>query len=152
MKLIEIIPYIGFDIVKLGMTKQEINNILEVRFNHIKRNYTLDLLDDYYEEGIMIDYNSEEICISAHISNPSKAIYWNHNLLDMTYEKIRHLFPEEKKLYVQENNILFIDTGVAFSFKDVIQKNEKPLLVTVFEKDLFLPYLDEYQKIEEDSV
>jgi hypothetical protein len=148
MKKIEIIPYVGFDIFKLGMHKSDINNILGEKYNHIKYDYTTDLLDDYYEDGILIDYNEKEICISAHLSEISEGIYNGRNLFNVKYDEIWNIFSNETNAYIQENNLLFLDTGIGFSFKEDDNVNsQRPLLITVFAKELFTPFLKDYEKI-----
>ncbi|HVX49832.1 MAG TPA: hypothetical protein VHB48_06730 [Chitinophagaceae bacterium] len=142
-----IIPYRSTGNIQLGFSKLEINKMLGSVFTSITYDYSLDVADNYKDLGLQLDYDEFKNCTTIHIEAPSNAIYENHNLHLMLYSEILSLFSvKEKNAYIDDNNILFIDVGIAFSFGDDKEK-KCPAIVTIFKEGLFDEFLHNYERL-----
>lgn len=144
--ILEILPYKSAGNILLGAFKEEINLLLGNEFKYTTYEYSVDSSDYYKDLGLRIEYDKNLNCISLHISSPSQPEYNDENLLNLKFRGLQTAFPNERDAFIQENNVLFIDTGIGFTFGDDIE-NSSVRTITIFTEKLFEPFIQNYDRL-----
>jgi hypothetical protein len=140
---LEISPYRSVGPFLLGSLKEDINLQLGEQFEYVTYSYSDDSADDYSSIGLRFEYDNRLRCISIDISLPARPFFYQKNLLSFMPIDLKKYFNNENRAFIQDENILLLDTGLAFNFGDISKLNNARI-VTIFEKNLFDPFLDNY--------
>jgi hypothetical protein len=102
LMIFELFPYVGAGPVKFGMSRADIQRILEEKCTVFNRGNSKTETDYVESLGIFIEYNEDYECISLEMAQPAVAWFRGKNLLELTRKQILQLLKDDAKIEQDE--------------------------------------------------
>lgn len=131
-------PYVGAGKIRLGMTSQQIQDVLNATPEKFKKSAKAEIETDAYK-WCHIYYKNPGVCEAIEFFQPAQVILGGQNLLGKPFETIKQLFLKHDDSVVLENaGLTSLKYGVGIYAPSALKEPSEPIeRVIVFEKGYY---------------
>ena len=133
-----IVPYIGAGKILLGMTSDQISEVLSAKSEKFKK-YEDDEFDTDAFKWCHIYYKSPGVCEAIEFFEPAKVLFMEHSLIGKPFKDVKKLFLKyDKELELDETGLTSYKYGVSIYAPFAKERPSDPIEgVLVFEKGYY---------------
>lgn len=132
-------PYVGIGSIRLGMTREEVNEAVGWQPKRFKKSRDADLLSDNFDGFIFVYYREPDVCEAVEVAEPAVPIFRGQRLLETPFAELLRWFKTiDETLETDSTGLTSKKYGIGLYAPDAEDEPDKPAEgVIVFEEDYY---------------